>query len=89
MRPQYSMWIQWSEEDRVYIVELPEFPGCHTHGSTYEEAARHGEEVLETLIEMYEDENRPLPKPQMGSPASASARQRKRRKRVQRAKAAT
>ncbi len=36
----YSMVIQWSEEDQLFLVHLPEF-GCqqfHTHGRTYEEA---------------------------------------------------
>ena len=27
--------IQWSEEDGVYIVSVPELPGCKTHGKTY------------------------------------------------------
>ena len=40
MSLQYSMIIQWSDEDQVYIVHLPEFgPYAQTHGSTYEEAA--------------------------------------------------
>ena len=34
----YSMLIQWSDEDQLYIVEVPELPGCKTHGKTYEEA---------------------------------------------------
>lgn len=38
----YSMVIEWSEEDKAYIVSVPELPGCRTHGLTYEEAARQG-----------------------------------------------
>src|SRR5438093_7862525 len=34
----YSMVIQWSDEDEAYIVSLPEFGGCKTHGATYQEA---------------------------------------------------
>ena len=60
----YSMLIQWSDEDDVFVVTLPEFgPYAQTHGSTYEEAARSGREVLELLIETYEDEGWQLPKP--------------------------
>jgi len=49
MKPKYSMLIRWSEEDRVYIVDLPEFGCTGGHGDTYEEAARSGQEVLDTL----------------------------------------
>ena len=34
-----------------------------THGHTYEEAAKHGQELLETLIELYQEDGKPLPEP--------------------------
>ena len=64
MNYQYSILIQWSDEDRKYVVSLPEFcPYAHTHGNTYAEALKNGEEVLELLIEEYESLGRTLPKP--------------------------
>ena len=64
MNCQYSIVIQWSEEDNLFIVSLPEWGEfCHTHGHTYEEAAKNGQDVLETLIEMYREEGTPLPQP--------------------------
>ena len=52
MNSQYSILIQWSDEDQKYVVSLPEFgPYAHTHGETYEEALKNGQEVLELLIE--------------------------------------
>src|SRR5436190_4923443 len=66
MNCQYSMKIQWSDEDQVYIVTVPEFGDfAKTHVSTYEEAAKNGHEVLDLLIETYKAEGRPLPKPAM------------------------
>jgi predicted RNase H-like HicB family nuclease len=62
MKP-YTMLIEWSEEDQVYIVTLPEFD-CKTHGSTYVEAVQNGEEVLEMILEDLERENLPAPQPQ-------------------------
>lgn len=59
----YSIFIQWSEEDGSYIVSFPEFPTAHTHGISYEEAARNGREVLDLLIQTYAREGRPLPAP--------------------------
>ncbi|MBX9681713.1 MAG: type II toxin-antitoxin system HicB family antitoxin [Gemmataceae bacterium] len=57
----YSMVIQWSD-DEAFVVTLPEFD-CKTHGDTYEEAARHGHEVLEMLIESSLEDGTPLPSP--------------------------
>lgn len=65
MSLKYPMIIQWSEEDNLYLVALPDFPGQQwsTHGITYEEAATNGREVLELLIESYQERNLPLPEP--------------------------
>lgn len=58
----YRMVIDWSDEDNCYLVHFPDFPEqtYRTHGDSYEEAARSGEEVLQLLLE--EDEL-PLPQP--------------------------
>ena len=57
---QYKMVIVWSDEDKCYLVHLPDFPEqmYRTHGDTYEEAARNGQEVLELLLE---EDDLPLP----------------------------
>ena len=61
----YSMIIQWSEADQLYLVHLPEFPTQQfvTHGSTHEEAARNGQEVIDSLVEWYKSQDKPLPHP--------------------------
>jgi predicted RNase H-like HicB family nuclease len=70
-QPRYSMLIEWSEEDRLYIVSLPEWGKyAHTHGATYAEAVRHGEEVLELLIASACAEGKPLPTPRLFAHAS-------------------
>lgn len=61
----YTMLIQWSESDTCFVVTLPEFDGAHTHGASYQEAARHGHEALELLIETYRANGRPLPAPRL------------------------
>jgi predicted RNase H-like HicB family nuclease len=65
MKHRYSMVIQWSDEDSLYLVHLPEFPWqqFHTDGTTYADAAQHGEEVIESLIEWLQEEGKPLPQP--------------------------
>jgi predicted RNase H-like HicB family nuclease len=64
MAPKYSLIIRWSDEDELYIAWSPEFgTGVKTHGSTYEEAARMGQEVIESWVEIHEADGRPLPRP--------------------------
>jgi predicted RNase H-like HicB family nuclease len=71
---QYSMVIKWSDEDKVYVVSLPEFGKySKTHGDTYEDAAKNGQEVLELLIETYQAEGRPLPAPSLFGPPVPAA----------------
>jgi len=59
----YSMVIQWSDEDQVYVVTFPEFGGCRTHGKTYKKAAKNGRQVLELLIESATEDGHALPAP--------------------------
>ena len=63
MNLKYTMIIQWSEEDQLYLVQFPEFPGQKfiTHGPTYQEAAENGRDSLEGLIAVLQDNNQPLP----------------------------
>ncbi len=34
----YEIIIYWSEEDKTFVAEVPELPGCAAHGSTHEAA---------------------------------------------------
>ena len=47
----YSMIIEWDPDDKIYVVTVPELPGCITHGHTYEEAVKQGKDAIETWIE--------------------------------------
>ncbi len=58
----YNMVIEWSKEDQIFVVSLPEFgPHARTHGVTFDEAVEHGCEAVESLIEAYQADGRPLP----------------------------
>lgn len=63
----YSIMIQWSDEDRLFLVTVPEFAEhvvmpC-THGKTREEAIHSGEEVIEMYLEAWQAEGEPIPEP--------------------------
>ena len=64
MNYHYTIIIQWSEEDNCFVVSRPEWGEfCHTHGDTYEEALKNAHEVLELLVETYQEAGKPLPEP--------------------------
>lgn len=61
--PHYSMIIEWSVEDDAFVVSVPEFPGQHTHGATYEEAVKQGLDLIDSLIMWTLQDGKPLPQP--------------------------
>lgn len=66
MKSQYTIMIQWSDEDQCYVVSLPEWGEfCHTHGDTYEEALENAQDVLSLLVESAIRKGEPLPEPQL------------------------
>ncbi|MDB9512265.1 type II toxin-antitoxin system HicB family antitoxin [Kamptonema animale CS-326] len=63
----YSMIVQWSDEDGLFLVTIPEFSDrvvmpC-THGQSREEAIHNGEEVIEMYLEAWEAEGESIPEP--------------------------
>ena len=63
----YSILIRWSDEDGVYIADVPELPGVRTHGSTAPEAADMAHEAAATWISMQWTLGRDLPAPRLFS----------------------
>ena len=61
----YSMVIEWSDEDGLYIVTVPELPGCRTHGKTQVEAVEVGRDVIETWLDANRAWERPIPSPHL------------------------
>lgn len=65
--PHYSMIIQWDEDDEIFVVSVPELPGCMTHGQTYEEAARQGKEAIEGWLQVARDLGWRIPQPRVAA----------------------
>jgi predicted RNase H-like HicB family nuclease len=62
-----SMIVQWSEEDQLFLVTIPEFADrvlmpC-THGKTREQAIRNGEDVIDLYLEAWQTEGALIPEP--------------------------
>lgn len=65
----YAMLIEWSDEDQAYLVTLPEWAECVqmpvTHGDTYDEAVKKGQEVLKMLLDSARAHGEPVPAPRL------------------------
>lgn len=59
----YMVHVRWSEEDGAYVAEVPELPGCATHGTTYEGAMRNVREAIATWIDGAHESGYPVPEP--------------------------
>ena len=59
----YELIIFWSEEDKRYLVEVPELPGCMTDGVTYQEAIKNAEIVISEWIDTAQSAGREIPQP--------------------------
>ncbi|KPK88939.1 hypothetical protein AMJ80_10450 [bacterium SM23_31] len=59
----YEVIIYWSDEDKAYIAEVPELPGCTSDGLTYQEALSNVEVIIQEWIETAKKLGRPIPKP--------------------------
>lgn len=59
----YEIILSWSEEDRAYIAEVPELPGCTADGPSYRQALNNVEVVIREWIETAKELKRPIPEP--------------------------
>jgi predicted RNase H-like HicB family nuclease len=59
----YEVIIFWSDEDQVYVAEVPELPGCVAHGDTYESALANAKQAIALWIETAKEFNDPIPAP--------------------------
>ena len=59
----YEILIYWSEEDKVFIAEVPELPGCMAHGNTQETALVNVKEAIELWIDTAKEFGDPIPEP--------------------------
>ncbi|HET9179375.1 MAG TPA: type II toxin-antitoxin system HicB family antitoxin [Terriglobia bacterium] len=59
----YEVIIYWSNEDQVFVVEVPELPGCMAHGDTQEMALAHANEAIQLWIDTAKEFGHAVPEP--------------------------
>ncbi len=63
MARRYSMAIDWSDEDQLFLASFPGIPHVVTHGATREEAAAQGDEVIRLWLAGFRETGRQAPPP--------------------------
>jgi predicted RNase H-like HicB family nuclease len=59
----YEIILYWSEEDKVFIAEVPELPGCMAHGETHETALASAKEAIALWLDTAREFGDPIPVP--------------------------
>ena len=59
----YEIIIYWSNEDHVFIADVPELPGCMAHGETQEAALQNIKEAMQLWIDTAREFGDPIPEP--------------------------
>jgi len=59
----YEIIIFWSEEDRAFVAEAPELPGCMAHGDTHESALANASVAIALWIKTAQEFKDPIPQP--------------------------
>jgi predicted RNase H-like HicB family nuclease len=59
----YEVIIYWSKDDKAFIAEVPELPGCMADGPTRQKALANVEMVIAEWIETAKELGRPIPEP--------------------------
>ncbi len=59
----YILKIYWSPADEAFVAEVPELPGCASHGSTREAALRNVNDAIDTWIEGAKEAGIKIPEP--------------------------
>lgn len=59
----YEVIIYWSEEDKAFVADVPELPGCAAHGDTQESALRNAQDAIRLWLDTASEFGDPIPKP--------------------------
>ena len=59
----YEIIIYWSEEDQVFVAEVPELPGCAAHGDSGDQALVNCHEAISLWIDTAREFGRTIPYP--------------------------
>jgi antitoxin HicB len=59
----YRVYLHWSDEDKAWLAEVPDLPGCMADGETPEQAVNAAHQAANLWLEVAKEEGRPIPQP--------------------------
>ena len=59
----YEIILYWSNEDQVFVAEVPELPGCAAHGDSQESALASVKGAIALWIDTAREFSDPVPEP--------------------------
>ena len=59
----YEVILYWSDEDKIFVAEVPDLPGCAAHGKNRAEAIINAEAAMALWIETTRDFGERVPNP--------------------------
>lgn len=59
----YEIILYWSNEDKLFVAEVPELPGCRAHGKTTEKALKNVNRAIELWIDTAKEFGDSFPEP--------------------------
>lgn len=71
--PHYHINLFWSDEDECWLADVPDLPGCITHGETRADALANAADAIEGWLAVAHDRGFPIPEPRY-RPAIYAAR---------------
>jgi predicted RNase H-like HicB family nuclease len=63
MNSAYRIEVFWSDEDGVWIADVPDLPLCSAHGLVPHEAVAEVEQAIEAWLDAARATGRPIPGP--------------------------
>ena len=61
--PKYEIILYWSDEDQIFVAEVPELPGCMANGKTQEAALRNTKQAIRLWVDTAKEFGDPVPAP--------------------------
>jgi len=59
----YETIIFWSNDDQVFIADVPELPGCMAHGASPDEALANAQEAMQLWLDTAQEFGDLIPEP--------------------------
>ena len=59
----HQILLCWSEDDQLYVAQVPDLAGCMAHGKSEAEAVRSARQAIELYIDDLTECGEPIPEP--------------------------